>query len=468
MTDHKQFHKIKLVLRSIFASIIILVVLNAPFWVLGQQMFLLRPIINLDSAVIVFVAWWSPVVALVLVAATWVIDGLQSMSVMYHFQSTAEFVRSFRFAGEIKLQDYVGVHFFAVVGLFGLAVFLLCKVWIRWRPRQADYAAVLAIVVAIDIANGSSGATGFGRDSVLLGTNFAGSPMLNLVSAAALAVAGPKGSFRALDSGPAIEDLINWADNNPDRGILVVVIESFGLHRDAEISNWLKSQLYEGDLVHRWRLQHLAIPFRGATTSGELRTLCQLEGHYRNLTLSDASYCLPQKLKAQQWSTLALHGFSGNMFNRRHWWRLIGFERAIFAEDVPVDAPRCGGAFNGVCDSYLLHLAVSESQHPKSLTYLLTLNTHLPLTPEPIPPEVLRLCKSREVSDSVCQLIAQHGLLLRTMRDKLVNVRKPPLIVVVGDHAPPFSTVRDREQFDAGLVPLMVLTPVASEKPSLR
>jgi hypothetical protein len=40
------------------------------------------------------------------------------------------------------------------------------------------------------------------------------------------------------------------------------------------------------------------------------------------------------------------------------------------------------------------------------------------------------------------------------------DIKKLPLIIIAGDHAPPFSEIRNRNIFSQNLVPLYILKPV--------
>jgi phosphoglycerol transferase MdoB-like AlkP superfamily enzyme len=159
------------------------------------------------------------------------------------------------------------------------------------------------------------------------------------------------------------------------------------------------------------------------------------------------------------YQTFGLHGFSGMMFDRERWWQMVGLQQATFAENTKVGAPYCGGAFRGICDGYMLEQALQMLREPNRFVYLLTLNTHLPLTIVNLPSELKALCREQQVSESVCQLTGQLGAFLAQTRAGLEKLQQAPLVVVVGDHSPPFLVQDDRRQFMATRVPRFILVP---------
>jgi hypothetical protein len=99
---------------------------------------------------------------------------------------------------------------------------------------------------------------------------------------------------------------------------------------------------------------------------------------------------------------------------------------------------------------------------PRSFVYALTLNTHLPLAPIPISPDLEPLCQAAQTGDEVCMLLEQLAVLLRSIPRTLLEQASRPYVVLVGDHPPPFASLHARSQFASGLVPIFVLTPKAA------
>jgi phosphoglycerol transferase MdoB-like AlkP superfamily enzyme len=233
-----------------------------------------------------------------------------------------------------------------------------------------------------------------------------------------------------------------------------------GWHSDPDMRDWLRDQLFDESVRASYQLREIAVPFRGSTTAAELRELCGLYGSYRSLDAKTASECLPAKLAHLGWTTVGLHGFASHMFDRATWWPILGLQTQRFAEELTTpDGMRCGGAFAGVCDSTLIETAFAEARSPRHLVYALTLNSHLPLSPIKVPDDLRQRCLIARAGSEVCQLSATIGIGLTTLRNQLVRPGARPVVVVVGDHAPPFASLQDRNQYSPEKVPAFILTP---------
>jgi hypothetical protein len=188
-----------------------------------------------------------------------------------------------------------------------------------------------------------------------------------------------------------------------------------------------------------------------------------LDGNYRDLDTEHGKSCLPAKLQSLGWRTAGFHGFSGRMFDRNMWWTYLGFDEIHFA-----DSPRfrsfaqCGAAFRGVCDQDVVRAGLQALAPGHAFSYVLTLNTHLPLAPVSFSPALLEVCASAEVPQNTCHLLASLGVTLNGIRDLLKTAPHPPLVVVLGDHAPPFASRASRESFLTRAVPAFLLTPLTA------
>lgn len=107
----------------------------------------------------------------------------------------------------------------------------------------------------------------------------------------------------------------------------------------------------------------------------------------------------------------------------------------------------------------MVQLAFQEAVTARSFVYLLTLNTHLPLAPVSISDSERQLCSAEQLDEDVCQMVAQTGRVLSAIGREAAAVAQAPLIVVIGDHAPPFVRAVSRAQFDPKYVPAYVLRP---------
>jgi phosphoglycerol transferase MdoB-like AlkP superfamily enzyme len=145
------------------------------------------------------------------------------------------------------------------------------------------------------------------------------------------------------------------------------------------------------------------------------------------------------------------------MYDRRAIYPAMGFRRAWFDADLRRAAPSIrpcpGTAFGGVCDADLFTRALSLFDGHRRFVHVLTLDAHLPLPEEGSPicePSFAGnagLCRYAQVTQ------ASLGALGRAV---MVAHQQPDLIIIYGDHAPPFAATAAREQFAPHRVPYIV------------
>lgn len=454
------FRKTLALLLIMFVTpLIALMLLNSPFWFLQQSFFLMRPVFNVDLILVAMVCIVSLRIGIPLLVFVWILDGVIAASYSYHFSTAFEFLSSVRFAGALGLR-----HFVTPTLLFVLLFFSITGISAIFVLRKAKYSFISLflwtfLIFLLDVLNGSTQLFGFGQDKFFVNQNIAGSSIRNLIISKENA---RKNTL--LPMGPSIQTstfdaIASWHALHKDKSVLIVLVESMGIPSAPALKSWLDNQLFTTQTKSRWMTSSTAELFSGSTTSGELRVLCGLSGHYTSLTQSNTSGCLPVRMAADGYTTTGMHGFTSQMFDRSKWWPTIGLKSRFFAEQLIQSDRVCGEAFPGACDEYLIDKAVKQADQPKQFTYVLTLNTHLPLVSKSIPMDLLKLCRDTSTSESACQLNAQLGAVLSQVSISLANVAQPFLVAVVGDHAPPFNVIADRLSFSSNNVPLYLLTP---------
>jgi hypothetical protein len=293
--------------------------------------------------------------------------------------------------------------------------------------------------------------------------NVAGSPAWNVLrdERQSLLASGLPAPMRDPVTFRALRD---WQTAHPGQTSMLVLVESMGLPRHPALRAWLKRQVATPRLLGRWKIQSSDEEFIGATTSGELRALCGLHGHYSRVGDTLASMCLPRQLMAKGVTSLGIHGFGLRMFDRADWWPRIGLKPWHWQESEAVVEMNCNQAFPGVCDSAVLEQAVKQAQVPGRFVYALTLDTHLPLDlrhATPLPADLQAACTTSATPALPCQFVHKLGDLLAGLESRLVASEATPFLVVVGDHAPPFGEAINRDVFVPDRVPMFVLEPVA-------
>lgn len=439
---------------------------NLPFWLVGHWYFLHRPVISLDLLFAVTVMAARRNIGLLLLAGLWLLDGLVSQSFTFHFQSPLEMLRSARFAQTLNLSGFLSMTMVWILLLFGACLTLLLRCTDR---RAIGFGPALTLTVGLaltDILNGSS-LLSF-RDTQVIAANITGSPVASLV-ASGIVGNGPQ-RVEALPAGLAPAsgaEVLRWTQDHSDSSVLYVIVESWGLARSAAMRQWLSDQMLLPGLERDYEVHERAIAFKGATTAGELRSLCGLGGSYAAMTAALGEACLPAKLAHAGWQTIGLHGFSGRMFDRRAWWPMLGLQQISFVEDLDAArAPQCGAAFRGVCDERLIERAAAQARQGRRFVYALTLNSHLPLRDEAVPPALRALCIKESYGEAPCQLVASIGRVMQALGRELQRSPQRFALVVAGDHAPPFGLLAHRMLFSSTQVPETVLFPRQGANPS--
>lgn len=225
--------------------------------------------------------------------------------------------------------------------------------------------------------------------------------------------------------------------HGPADRLLLVVVESWGVPRQPEIQEALLKPLRT--LVGA-RFEQGVLPFDGVTVGGELRELCQLAPNHFNLApvLSGFERCLPNRLKAQGYSTLAMHGAVSLMYDRRDWYPRAGFDDSIFYESRNWPS-RCH-SFPGACDlDMMAEVADYFSVDGKRFLYWLTLNTHAMYDARDIRIDAFDCAAFSIAADSrACRYLKLQAQFFDGLGRLLSDESMRGVhVMLVGDHQPP-------------------------------
>lgn len=443
----------------------VVVALHAPSWLItwifqaprAEE----RPLFNLDLLAAAALACVSTLAGGVVLVLAWAADFIRAAAKNYHFMSALDFVDAARFVDMLNLRTFLSASVLGLVLGFAACVWLV--LWLTRRSARMAWPllGVAVLAAGFDVANGSFHIFGLDKDSRIVNLNFAGSPVWNVWRSErqSLLAAGPPVAMR---DPAAFRALQGWQASHPGQTSMLVLVESMGLPRDPTLQSWLTQRLASARATARWNVQVRDEEFVGATTSGELRTLCGLQGHYSRLDERLASGCLPRQLAARGVTSIGLHGFGLRMFDRAEWWPKVGLTPWQWPSSGEGMQMNCNQAFPGVCDSEVLAQAVKQAQTPGRFIYALTLDTHLPLDMRhaaPLPAALRSACAASATPEQACQLVNKLGDLLARLEGSLAASQATPFVVVVGDHMPPFGEMSNREAFVAHRVPMFVMTP---------
>jgi hypothetical protein len=437
--------------------------LNAPFWWWGQHSFISRPWFNVELMVPALLIGFYPALGYLSLLVAWLLDCLVSQSATFYFTSPLDFLRSIRFLNNLGWLEYISLDRLLILVPFIIAAWLLPKVIGRSRKGWWIGVALPVVIALLDVGNGSSMFSN--RAIRLVDANIAGSPTVTLLVRTMASTSDlPLVKLDAASSTRRLVSIEDWATAHPSRSALLILVESFGLHSNPAVHAWLERQLWDADVALRYRKIDGQVPFHGSTTNGELRELCGMAGSYRKVgTAQETLACLPQALDELGWTTTGLHGFSQAMFLRSLWWPRTGLQHLDFAEQLlAAESPRCGGAFAGACDADVIGKGFAIARSPRQFAYVLTLNSHLPIKPGVLPDELRGICASERIEDADCQFVSILGNMLRAVRQGMKDApaSNVPLVVMAGDHAPPFSDRKIREGYSQTHVQAFALVPL--------
>ncbi len=264
----------------------------------------------------------------------------------------------------------------------------------------------------------------------------------------------------AMTASGMAEEIAQAADG---RNVVVVMVESLARFADPDHEKLLTAWTENDDLKARYRVETGYTAFFGSTTAAEIRELCGRWQEYDALMDQSQADCLPARLAAAGYQTTALHGFTGDMFDRRVWYPKIGFQRLLFFEQMHRAGDRvCQGVFTGLCDVQVgdrVEAILRQANGQPQFVHWLTLNTHVPV---PVAESDGTLaCTDRGgvfQHVMVCTMVELWLQLFDRITRIALNDDLPPTdFIIVGDHAPPFWRRKEKELFVAGQVPWIVL-----------
>jgi hypothetical protein len=353
--------------------------------------------------------------------------------------------------------------------LFGFALLIVRLGKQRYARDRIGFrrmALLLGALFTMDVVNGSSGialsalrirgniTTSAAAQTIRAGLSAVGTP--RVATGVPVASAVKLALLPALSSGGGLPGAVR--NDQPD--VLLVIDESFGLFRDSAANAMLARAWERGFAAVPHETQTGDVRSQGATTDAEVRELCGVAGNYRYAMTANAA-CLPQALAARGYHTMAVHGFRGFGFHRDVWYPKIGLATAKFLPELDSAGltGRCGALLRGACDgaigTYVAGMLNTAEPRAPDFIYWVTLNTHLPLDPEVAasPPDHCSGFAPLS-SGTLCLYARQHEQFLAGLSARLADPRCRELVVLlVGDHRPPFPRPSIREAFRQNHVP---------------
>jgi hypothetical protein len=257
------------------------------------------------------------------------------------------------------------------------------------------------------------------------------------------------------------------------RNVLLIVVEALGEFADPWRQSVLLQPFQSAELLKRYDVTNGSTTYYGSTTAAEMRELCNTRESYETVLEGKSYVCLPHQMEERGYQTVSLHNFTGNFFQRGHWYPKLGFEKQLFREDLAGFLKReCGGPFRGPCDVDVVPFIGKQLREAKAPTffYWMTLSTHVPIAAHEGSPRLNCTRDGGPIGQvEVCYMTEMWMDVFEAIGRMTADI-PPTEILLVGDHAPPLWSKAGRRLFTPGQVTWVRLTPKAgaqrvSERP---
>lgn len=439
---------------------------NVAFWLAGSVFDTLpRAAFNLDYVLIAAIV---PLVGLRfgigLMSLAVFADVWRSCASLYYFNAS-DALGSLAFISE--LSPFVLAAYAIVISVFILlwsaTVVLFGDTQLR-RPQVAPFAVITVVLASVAVFGGNTSLRLTDRTET---ANVASSAGLSLVKSAWSAMSSRTTPVAVHEIDSATRRAGWFAHPPKDRHLVLIVVESWGMPKDASWLDAVTEPLYESSVLARYRVESGSVPFHGPTVPAEFRELCGLSSAVVQRPTDEKllANCLPAQARLRGETTLYLHPFDGFMFYRRQWVPGLGFDSVLFRREL-LDAgvKKCDGPFAGACDDDAIRWLGDRLNSPQApgFIFLLTLNSHLPVTmPKNGGNPLLCGTEQRLTGDeSICELLTLiRQVHAATAQIAVRNDLPPTEFLLVGDHAPPFLYKWRRERFSQAEVPYIHLIP---------
>jgi phosphoglycerol transferase MdoB-like AlkP superfamily enzyme len=164
--------------------------------------------------------------------------------------------------------------------------------------------------------------------------------------------------------------------------------------------------------------------------------------------------------------TLAVHGFDGEMYDRKEWYPKMGFDDTWFRDQLEAAGlPDCAGPFPGSCDAAVAAWIAGRLRQPSDtplFIHWVTLSSHLPIwqSVERASAPYCGVSAGTRNDIAICSWTHLIATANQSVQDiALGQLARPTVFVIVGDHAPPFDKDSERAQFSSSEVPYVILLP---------
>lgn len=339
----------------------------------------------------------------------------------------------------------------AFVGSLALVLRLLPP--LTWSIRPWPALAALAVIVGAKAAEDHTKQNLVGTSFGYLAGQMTFSNMFNK------GYTVPGGAVVDHPALAAAEEALSARQN-----LWLIVVESLGLPNDPALRRALLAPLLDAaDLHANYDIQHGKLSSVGSTIHGEIRALCG--GTLAHGLFDDGNHdCLPLRMASAGYSTQAIHANAASVYGRNIWYRKIGFQQYSAGDTEPALTGNVGKRWGTLLDGETITWASSTAFAPghPHFNYLLTVSTHLPA--EPLPGATPVDGCIEKATAHACLHLANLRLVISQLA-QAARDQTDTVIVMIGDHPPPFVSPGSRAAFSSTDVPWIKLRPSQSPSP---
>ena len=459
-----------------------LILPNLPLLLAARPISLLvRGYVGLDYLAIGLLSLFVPrIVTFLLLIIAVVLDFIHAACITYLF-APAEFLHVMRYGGMLsttRISLIVGATVLALAVCLATVAFTSRRT--VGRERRIAIVAMTVLLLILALADASARLLPHNGDSP--SARLSRTPTLSLIYSHIIYERYERGmrvgSVYAMPSAMslALNHLSDYParDSSPSSSaqmqpnVVLVLVESWGSANDLALRRAIVAPFSDPVLQARYKVLQGTMPFFGPTTSGEKRELCQsrMGMDFDQGTQAQLDRCVPTRMHRAGYQNLAVHGFSGDFYDRKDWYPRLGFDDMWFHDRLhAAGLPDCPGPFPGSCDDAVAQWIGERLQNPGSaplFVHWVTLNSHLPIGNPPVLKSPAS-CDASSVTRGDTEVCSWYQLVMvvtQSVHDlALMPLGRPTIFVIVGDHAPPFNKDAERAQFSQDIVPYVMLLP---------
>ena len=246
---------------------------------------------------------------------------------------------------------------------------------------------------------------------------------------------------------------------------VLIVLESWGYINDAILRNsqlqdllQLKKKGYEVTLD--------SSTFQGGTSQAEARELLNKTGEaYYSIiqNLPNNVNSIVQYKNIQGYQTIALQSFSGFHSSGYLFRKSLGFstiKELNFFNDTLYQPLNYNNHYEAVNDEAVFYYGIPKAlTYPKSFTYILTINTHLPFKGT-FNKAIINDAETKTMPSE--ESLGQYIRFKEQFKTIAAILEKYPIdkLVIVGDHPAPFVNTSERDFYSKKWVPALIIKKV--------